>query len=601
MNTRTALLASICAALALAGCDGGESLPPDSGVDPLDSGMNMRDGGDDPDTGVVTDSGTDSGTDTDSGADTDSGTDTDSGAGDSGLTDAGCVPDTCMPGECGVNVRDDGCGTPLDCGPCAIGGPCNDDTGCSTGECLTEYDSAWDSGYCTRECRVDADCAAVGTHCAYVDDLTRIGLCVADCVNDADCRGPEYTCQDDDEAGTDECAPFANGAGMTGEPCDAHSDCGGGMEGFCIRESSGWREGYCSRTCVVDSDCGSGRHCGFIPAGGGDGACVDNCASDADCRMDGYTCHNADEDAGGVDECAPAATGMGDIGDPCVGAWDCAGGVDGRCLTEATGSLGGFCYEVECVTDTDCPANSHCGNFGDAMDPVNICTPDCTTDADCRASGYACWDANEDGRDECWAAGTGTAAVGDPCAGVYDCAGGERAVCVRRPRNDFNEGYCLLTGCTAGGTGPASCPAGSHCSIAPMATEGICVDSCGTDADCRTDGYRCYDTGDADAVSECWPAATGTGAVGAPCRWLTDCAGDENGGCWLLSPGTGLPDFVGGYCVQGCGAGGTCPAGSACQGGSVCMDSCTASVMCRIPDSYTCQAPFGGGQVCFPM
>ena len=38
----------------------------------------------------------------------------------------------------------------------------------------------------------------------------------------------EATTVDDDEAGTNECAPIANGAGATGDRCDAHSDCGGG-------------------------------------------------------------------------------------------------------------------------------------------------------------------------------------------------------------------------------------------------------------------------------------------------------------------------------------------------------------------------------------
>lgn len=385
---------------------------------------------------------------------------------------------------------------------------------------------------------------------------------------------------------------------MTGDPCSAHSDCSGGNDGFCIREAIGWRAGYCSRSCAVDTDCGAGQHCGFIPATGGDGACVLDCASDADCRADGYICFNADDDAGGVDECGPAGTGLGVPGDACLGVWDCAGGSDARCV-EGGDWLDGYCYQAGCTVDTDCPANSHCSDIGTAMAPFLACVPDCTSDGDCRSPGYACWDENGDGRDECWPAGTGTAAVGAPCTGVSDCAGRERAICARRPNNDFNEGYCLLTGCMTGGTGPASCPAGSHCSIGAMATEGLCVDSCGSDADCRMDGYRCYDTGDSDTVSECWPAATGMGAPGAPCRWLTDCAGGQNGACILESPGTGFPDFLGGYCVQTCAAG--CPAGSRCEFGA-CFDTCTASTMCRIPDGYSCQMPMGAtGRVCFPM
>jgi hypothetical protein len=217
---------------------------------------------------------------------------------------------------------------------------------------------------------------------------------------------------------------------------------------------------------------------------------------------------------------------------------------------------------------------------------------------DCH-SGYVCTDANEDGTPECWPGGTGSATSGQPCEGVWECAGGDRARCIERPDADFPGGYCTLVGCTMGGTGAMGCPTGTRCSIASGETTGICLDACSGDGDCRT-GYLCFDSSDVDTMNECLPAATGTGAVGTACRWREDCAGEEFGFCALFgNEEDPSDDQPGGYCVQTCEAR-SCPSGATCLGATgsrVCLDACATTPDCRTPD-YTCQPDGVGGNVC---
>lgn len=600
MNMRKALVTLACVAW-LVGCDGDGDT--DAGTD---GGMVMlMDAGPDVDSGPGSDAGpgSDSGPGGDAGPGTDGAT-SDSGPGDAGPPgDAGCTPMTCGTFDCGM--IDDGCGTMIDCGTCAVGAPCAMDSDCASMECITETDSAWPGGYCTAQCRYDADCAA-GTHCGYRNDLTLLGVCVADCTTDADCRMPDYSCRDADEAGTNECAPVGSGTGTIGSACTATSDCAGGADGFCIPEGTQFNGGFCTQTCAIDADCGAGNHCGFIPPAGGDGVCLPNCTMDSDCRMTGYSCYNADEDAGGVTECWSGGTGTAAIGDPCTGVWECSGGGDAICQTEAGNALGGYCLTTGCtVGGTDCAAGSHCVAFG----METACLADCTTGADCRTMGYACYDVDGDtgATTECWIAGTGTAAVGDACTGTFDCAGGDRAFCLERPANDFAGGYCTLFGCTNPPAAGSDCPAGSHCTIftdamgVPNPT-GLCTDDCTMDSDCRMSGYGCYDNGDVDLATECWPAGTGTAVTGEACRWIEDCAGDDGAICLIDQIG-GVPPFRGGYCTDTCTTAADCSGtGASCQSG-LCWEACTVPLDCRMMDQYTCTIPMFAGfsaNICWP-
>ncbi len=504
--------------------------------------------------------------------------------------DCACVPrTTCAPGVCGT--VDNGCGGPLDCGTCAIGGACDTAADCSSGECVTVAASGWPGGYCSLGCTSDMDCGA-GAHCGY-RDASGAGACVANCTVAGDCR-MGYTCRnaDGDAAMVRECAPTASGAGMTGAACTSTADCSGGDVGFCIVEAQGWQGGYCTRSCRNDTECVGASHCGFIGAGG-NGVCVANCAG-ASCRTPGYACY--DGDGAGTNECAPSATGTGAVGAPGGAPFECSGAARGLCITDPE-FVDGYCTVTGCATDTDCPSSSHCTIFG--MGATGVCMANCTGDAMCRNPGYSCWDANGDARNECYPGGTGTGAVGTPCDFTWQCAGAGRAICATEA-DGFRGGYCALRGCTAGGSGATGCPTGAHCSVGMGATSGICVDSCATSADCRADGYLCYDNADLGAALECWPAATGTGAVGAACEGGWNCSGGVNGFCVTDDGMAGSPP--GGYCIQTCDTR-ACPAGSTClaagaMGEQFCFDACTGAGMGDCRPGHMCIAA-GMSNVCF--
>ncbi len=604
-SSKLALLGACCVVMAMVGCDGPRvevDAGRDAGTTPMmdagedDAGSPTPDAG--RDTGTPPgDAGGDDGATTEDAATTDDAATTEDAGSDASDPDA-CVPVACGATECGVDVRDDGCGTLLNCGLCGIGGGCNDDAGCTAGnECITEAETGWTDGYCSRECRVNADCTA-SSHCAFRDPLTLIGTCVRNCTTDADCRAG-YACRDEDEdtAASLECVPTGSGTGTVGDACAAHGDCGGGADGFCLIEPNGWHEGYCSQTCSLATPCPTGSHCGFFDSTTGQGVCLLNCTGDTDCRADGYLCFNGDGDTLPIDECFPAATGTGLPGEACTGAWDCGGGQFGACFDEDGDFRGGYCTRG-CASASDCPSGSHCSAFATSTGTTRICTPNCVDDAGCRSDGYACYDVNGDGTTECWSAGTGTSPIGGACAGVWECAGRDRSVCLRRPDFDFADGYCTFFGCTD--TGTDACPVGSHCSADSFTSGGapfpICLDDCSTTTDpCRSPGYGCYDNYDTDTTAECWPSATGAAAPGEPCRWITDCAGGENGYCAL--DGTFGRDWPGGYCVQFCETM-ACPSGSFCFSSAICLRSCTSDSSCRVDDDYICATLTSGDMAC---
>jgi hypothetical protein len=458
---------------------------------------------------------------------------------------------------------------------------------CASGNCLTEASTGWTEGYCTSGCTSNADCNA-GEHCGFRDAVTLVGFCVDTCGDSSECREPEYSCYDadGDAMGRTECAPIASGSTDVGGACTAISDCQGGEAGTCVGEIDGFRDGYCTAACASNDDCPGGSHCG-AQGTDGIGFCLANCTSGS-CRTDGYACYDFDGDT--VDECAPAGTGSGAIGDVCGQVADCDGGADAVCLAPADDWFDGYCATLGCTAGS-CPMGSHCSPF----DTVSACLQDCTPGS-CRTPGYACYDINNDGTPECAPSGTGSASVGEACEALADCSGGTRAVCVREA-DGFFEGYCTLSSCTVGGTGDESCPTGSHCAVADGETEGFCVDDCANSGDCRSEGYACYAAFGEDTMRECAPAATGSSPVGSACLNRWDCGGGQFGFCALDE------DFLGGYCVIDCsGDTSRCPSGSACVATgdttSTCLDECTGPADCRTP-FYEC-APTTPSNTCVP-
>jgi hypothetical protein len=168
------------------------------------------------------------------------------------------------------------------------------------------------------------------------------------------------------------------------------------------------------------------------------------------------------------------------------------------------------------------------------------------------------------------------------------------------PGPDYVDGYC-----TAGCDTDADCSAGGHCTAFPGdggTTVNLCTADCSTDAECRA-GYACYDR-DGNGESECWLAATGTGAVGSACTFIWQCSGDENGACLTEADG-----FRQGYCTQVCSATMPCPTGSHCgvtdtaTGDGICLADCTtgscrlegAGYVCSDIDGDTASECFHGG------
>ena len=95
----------------------------------------------------------------------------------------------------------------------------------------------------------------------------------------------------------------------------------------------------------------------------------------------------------------------------------------------------------------------------------------------------------------------GACAFGAPCASDDDCASG---TCLTETETGWSRGYCSDE-CFAN----ADCGAGFHCAftLSNIARAGLCLVSCGTDADCRGPEYTCRQA-DMDGPRECAPAST---------------------------------------------------------------------------------------------
>lgn len=99
---------------------------------------------------------------------------------------------------------------------------------------------------------------------------------------------------------------------------------------------------------------------------------------------------------------------------------------------------------------------------------TNTCVPSCSTDDDCERPGYGCYDANLDGRRECWFEGTGSGDYGDACEYAIDCGGvGQGAVCAIDNVWPEEPDYFCTGAC---GVGDVECPDGWGCS-----GDGICI------------------------------------------------------------------------------------------------------------------------------
>ena len=274
---------------------------------------------------------------------------------------------------------------------------------------------------------------------------------------------------------------------LTGDPCTGAPDCPNG----CLSAAAyGFPGGYCAAQCFGNAAlCGKESHCGVAVQNFA--FCLRNCTSHADCRQAaGYECFDSDGDT--AKECMPVGSGSGAVGAPCVTTADCAGGQRATCGTPTNGGFtAGYCSIALCKASPQdtCPTGSHCVDHS-VPGRRPACGKDCSSNPDCRAEGYACYDADRDGKKECAAAATGTAAIGEGCSGTQQCGGGPFAFCFLL----WSGGYCTQD-CTP--SFGEACASGSNC--VDLGSTHRCLAAC--TSSCRS-GYRCTDL-DNDQKKEC--------------------------------------------------------------------------------------------------
>ncbi|MGE3635513.1 MAG: hypothetical protein AB7P00_36755, partial [Sandaracinaceae bacterium] len=189
--------------------------------------------------------------------------------------------------------------------------------------------------------------------------------------------------------------------GGVGTPCTTDADCDGR---FCSGGSSG--VGYCTWICAPDVPCPDDGVC--VYTAGAYGYCLLGCDPALSACPGGTVCiggfglpepvcyvgcrSNADCAPG--TECGDMSMGYGRCltrgahdGDPCAMSDECP--ERSFCAAERDwGFSGGICIREGCdvATGVGCNPGTSCVSLG--IDN-QICLPDCTSDADCRA-GYEC-------------------------------------------------------------------------------------------------------------------------------------------------------------------------------------------------------------------
>lgn len=196
--------------------------------------------------------------------------------------------------------------------------PCGCQADCDSGEtCLSEKETGWPGGFCTRLCDGDEECTQ-GLSCALSNpDSPDTGACQEQCTVTSDCRpghvcrrgsddlwapGPlicMLMCQDDaDCPATGSCDRYTTmcgdildhpGDGEIGDPCASNADC---RSGWCLIGAQ-FPGGYCTALCSYSRQ-GCPLEASCIRQGPDDqdaGACFRSCGRRSECREDeGYAC-----------------------------------------------------------------------------------------------------------------------------------------------------------------------------------------------------------------------------------------------------------------------------------------------------------------------
>lgn len=363
--------------------------------------------------------------------------------------------------------------------------------------------------------------------------------------------------------------------GVIGAACSKNSNCQNEIvpDGVCL----GWEQTtYCTRLSCQEPgrQCPEGALCmGITPR---NPACAAACESDADCRpAEGVLCKLIpDPDGDLVRICHGVISQPHSIGEPCIGAADCAGAMG--CLTNFEA---GYCTSLRCGVDEPCPDGAQCIRVGG--NPV--CLKGCAGAGDCVFSGgitRACVElrsAINGDRVKVCASATSGVGVGEQCLNDTECKSNncnvtflglcpdgatgcsvdsdcELNVCVRSSENSF--GYCTQS-CSVS----TPCPVPGLCVETVGATDflqGQCVPSCGEASSCRTEAGLVCRYGDPLLNPGRFACARLTpGAIGMACSQNADCV---HGEC-LKAAGAQT-----GLCTkEGCLLEGKCPFPTACE------------------------------------
>ncbi len=203
------------------------------------------------------------------------------------------------------------------------------------------------------------------------------------------------------------CVTTDGGAGQVGTPCTADSECAAlGTGHVCKKKTSSglndYQGGYCTKSCVTDSNCPTRALClGPQPGyGESDSVCWARCTGTEECRV-GYECYAV---GGGDSACwlAPlpafdAGPAADKIGQPCSTDSSCSNPPDDGLCLNATFADGGKSAFVGGYCSAPCDDNRHCSVDGGAvcvaLGTLGACTQTCSRplqgQADCR-TGYVC-------------------------------------------------------------------------------------------------------------------------------------------------------------------------------------------------------------------
>ena len=470
-------------------------------------------------------------------------------------------------------------GTP----PGSTAGPCDEETNCTLGECVSEEASGIPGGFCNVSCEEEGACAedtlcvAIGTD----DDGDPRGVCVDACADGSLCR-EGWVCRPAPDAGialclpdcrlvgcalaaycdgaTGLCVPIPDDGLAVDDPCSVTEDaCGERL--VCLPEDASGA-GTCRPVCLVDDDfaCGPREAClsvfaGRVPAYEDVGVCLrgDDC--------DPLTPETACGPDSSCSAFPPATfcvpTGDAELGDTC--------GDDEWCVADLVCHLG-ICM-LPCGAGGGCADETPCVDYTEDLDglPFRVCYLGCDVFAQTGCAGddrCILGDVDADGRVRglCVAGDDGDVAAGAACALDPDhywgtCAGasmcstflGGAARCLALC-DDEHVAVC----------GDQMCADGIF--LPPFESLGLCLGGCqvlGAESGCAA-GEVCSmldlvgwgQDGEQRPVGVC-RASHGAGLHGAPCGFYGDgLEHDCANGHICLAPRPGDPT----ECTQVCDA-----------------------------------------------